>query len=171
MNVFRFIKMMLFATTLLLSDIVFAGVDDAYPVNLRVQPAQLIENQTIRVLANTGGCNVFDFPHPDNREVDVADGVIQVTVPFHYNATCIIPLATFEWRLDGVPAGNYRLELYGEHPDDFPRALLQAIDITVSPAPLPAIVPAMERSGTIALICGFLLFGALVFSSAGGSRR
>ena len=130
-------------------------------VSLRITPVAPLAFQPITVGASQAGCDIFRSQDPLNREVTVEAGVIRVVVPyFNLFGLCTAPLVPFHWVVAGVPAGNYRLELYGEDPVRFPRALLETIDITVAPGAVaspPVVVPVFSWLGKGGLLTALML--------------
>lgn len=127
-------------------------------VDLRVTPESPVAFQSFSLHASGGGCDRFMDLDPSAREVAVQGGVIRVVVPYYYGNPCVLPLVPVTWTMPSVPPGNYRVELYGEYEYfDFPRTLVEAIDVVVQPgaaAPLPAVIPSTSWWALAALMMG-----------------
>lgn len=125
-------------------------------VDLRVTPESPRAGRSLTLHANGGGCHRFQDLNPASRVVQVQGTVIEVTVPYVYANPCVLPLVPVTWTLPGVPAGTYTVELYGED-DDFPRALIEAIEIVVQPgavAAAPSVIPSTSWWALAALMVG-----------------
>lgn len=112
-------------------------------VDLRTSPESPRASQPFSLHANGAGCHRFQNLDPSARVLSVQGSVIEVTVPYTYANPCVLPLVPVSWNLPGVSAGSYTIELYGEA-DDFPRALVEAIQVEVQPgviASTPSVVP------------------------------
>lgn len=145
--------------------LVLLGMDPVHAqVDLRATPESPRAGQSWSLHANGGGCHRFQNLDPSARVLSVQGSVIEVTVPYRYANPCVLPLVPVTWNVPGVPAGSYTIELYGEA-DDFPRALVEAIEVVVQPgvvAPTPAVVPANSW-----WTLGLLLLGILAFRGRG----
>lgn len=134
----------------------------AQELELHTTPDSPVAAQPFSLHAMGGGCHAFLNLDPQDREISVAGNVISVTVPYEHTGVCVIPPLQHQWTIPGVPAGAYTLELHGED-DDFPRQLLDTIDIVVVPgstASLPTVVPATSWWAMLLLLSTIVAIAA-----------
>ena len=145
------------------------GVASAQERSISTQPQAPIADQPFNLILTTDACDIAVPQYdPLNRAVDVANGVVTVTIEYIDNiwgtppGNCVDD-DVYSWAMPPLPAGSYTLLLRGTNEDgEFPEDIAEApLTIGTFAPSMPSVGPSTSTWALAALGIGLALLGWL----------